>query len=112
MNKSELHPNLKRKFEKSVSSGIEKIDHPRCQGMWFVVPPPPPKTLPKNLPTKAVAESTEIIAQQPNFNEASELNQLVSYLFLRKEAVESSRMEGTMSTIDHVLTPGDNETRS
>jgi Fic family protein len=35
------------------------------------------------------------------------LDHLVSFLFLRKEAVESSRMEGTLTTIDHILTPGE-----
>ena len=36
-----------------------------------------------------------------------ELDKLINYLFIRREVVQSSRLEGTWSTIDHVLTPGE-----
>jgi len=36
----------------------------------------------------------------------SPIDKLLSYYFVRREAVESSRLEGTWSTIDEVLTPG------
>lgn len=107
MERDELHPNLKRAYKDSLQSGVEKVDHPKCKGLWFVVPPAPPRITPDKLPPKKIAEAAEVIARQPNIEEATDLDRLVSYLFLRKEAVESSRMEGTMSTIDHVLTPGD-----
>ena len=103
MNRRELHPALKREYKKGLESGVEKIDYPRCEGLWFVVPPPPPRTTPAALPVKSIARASEVLAKQPNLDEAAELDRLVSYLFIRKEAVESSRIEGTMSTIDHVL---------
>jgi len=107
MNPRELHPNLNRKYDRSLGSGVTKVDHPQCQDMWFVVPPAPPRTLPKKLPSKAIIRASETLLRQPRLDETHELDHLISYLFLRKEAVESSRMEGTMSTIDHVLTPGE-----
>lgn len=107
MDPRELHPQLSRHYRETLDSGVEKIDHPRLRNMWFVVPPPPPRTLPPGLPARAIAEAGEILAQQPGLEQASQIDRLISYLFLRKEAVESSRIEGTMSTIDHVLTPGE-----
>ncbi|OFZ82097.1 MAG: hypothetical protein A2583_12005 [Bdellovibrionales bacterium RIFOXYD1_FULL_53_11] len=107
MNRNELHPDLNREYKNGLESGVEKIDHPKCADMWFVVPPPPPKNIPNDLSVKLIAEAGKVISNQPNIDKASELDRLVSYLFLRKEAVESSRIEGTMSTIDHVLTPGE-----
>ena len=87
--------------------GAEKIDHPKCNDMWFVVPPAPTRITPDHLPAKVLAEATTILIQQRSLDQADDLDRLVSYLFLRKEAVESSRMEGTMSTIEHILTPGE-----
>ncbi len=107
MNRNELHPDLNREFIEDLGSGVEQVDHAKCQNMWFVVPPSPPRNLPGGLSLKAVTEASAIIAAQPNIADATELDRLVSYLFLRKEAVESSRMEGTLSTIDQVLTPGE-----
>jgi Fic family protein len=43
----------------------------------------------------------------PSFCEMSDLDKIINYLFVRREAVQSSRLEGTWSTIDHALTPGD-----
>jgi fido (protein-threonine AMPylation protein) len=107
MKREELHPSLQLEFKPGMKAGVEKIDHPRCQDMWFVVPPAPPRTLPDHLPTQAVLEASVILAQQPRLDQSGELDRLVSYLFLRKDAVESSRMEGTVSTLDLVLTPGE-----
>ncbi len=107
MNLNDLHPDLRRPYSPSSSSGIQKIDHPKFQNIGFVVPPPPPRILPENLPAKMISQATEIMAKQPYLEEANNLDRLVSYLFLRREAVESSRIEGTMSTIEHILTPGE-----
>jgi Fic family protein len=107
MNRNELHPSLNQEYRDGLSAGIEKIDVPGFRNIWFVVPPAPPGKLPNYLPAKSVARAGEIIAQLPKLDQATDLDRLISYLYLRKEAVESSRMEGTMSTIDHVLTPGE-----
>ncbi|MGK5084027.1 Fic family protein [Bdellovibrionota bacterium FG-1] len=94
-------------YRDGLSAGIEKLAYPQFQNIWFVVPPAPPRQLPKDLPAKAVARAGEVIAQLISLKQATPLDRLISYLYLRKEAVESSRMEGTMSTIDHLLTPGE-----
>ncbi|MCC7441794.1 MAG: Fic family protein [Bdellovibrionales bacterium] len=107
MDRSELHSDLAREYEESVSSGVEGVDHPVFKDVWFVIPPPTPRVSPSSVSPKVVADAAEAIAEQPGLDQATELDHLVSYLFLRKEAVESSRIEGTMSTIDHVLSPGE-----
>jgi Fic family protein len=45
--------------------------------------------------------------RRPAPDNTGDLDGLVAYLFARREAVASSRMEGTWTTIDSVLTPGD-----
>ena len=107
MNRDELHRSLKQVYRAGLEAGVEKVDHPEFKNIWFVVPPAPPRKLPNSLSAKSVAKAGEIIAQLPNLKQATALDRLVSYLYLRKEAVESSRIEGTMSTIDHILTPGE-----
>ena len=107
MNRNELAPLLNRVFQERLKAGIEKVPNPKFKNMWFVIPPAPPRQLPRALPAKAVAHASEIIAQLPNVEQANLLDRLLSYLYVRKEAVESSRMEGTVSTIDLVFTPGD-----
>ena len=47
------------------------------------------------------------LTRLPSFREMSAIDRLINYFFVRREAVESSRMEGTWSTIDDVLTPGE-----
>jgi Fic family protein len=106
MQLDELHPDLRREYKEGLPSGVEKFDHQKSAGMWFVVPPPPPKDLPTRLPESLLAGAESAIASQPAIDQATDLDRLISYLFIRKEAVESSRIEGTMSTLDHVLTPG------
>ena len=107
MDRTELHTTLNQEYRDGLEAGIEKVDIPGFQNLWFVVPPAPPRKLPNYLSAKSVAKASEVIAQLPKLEQATDLDRLISYLYLRKEAVESSRMEGTMSTIDHVLTPGE-----
>lgn len=107
MNRDELHPTLRQEYQEGQPAGVTQVDHPLCKGMWFVVPPPPPRTAPRDLPLQALSKATDVLARQPRLAHATELDLLIAFLFLRKEAVESSRMEGTLSTIEHVLTPGE-----
>ncbi len=44
-----------------------------------------------------------------SYSQMDELDKLINYLFVRREAVQSSRLEGTWSTIDEVLTPFGND---
>ncbi|MBC7691082.1 MAG: Fic family protein [Methylotenera sp.] len=59
------------------------------------------------MPAHALSKAVRLIEQLPRADQADPLDHLVSHLFLRREAVQSSRMEGTWSTIDHVFTPGE-----
>lgn len=86
---------------------MTKIGLKGFENIWFVVPPAPPATLPRGLPATAIAKATQIIEQLQKSDSLSDLDRLISFLFVRREAVQSSRMEGTWSTVDHVLSPGE-----
>jgi Fic family protein len=107
MNRNELAALLKREYEPGRGFGVEHVDDPTLKNIWFVVPPPPPQKLPRGLPAQALAKASRLIAELGRGQQANELEKNISYLFVRREAVQSSRMEGTWSTIDHVLTPGE-----
>ena len=77
------------------------------QNLYFIVPKSPPKTIILNLPYQLLGEAIRVIGALPQLHKMSELDKLINYLFVRREVVQSSRLEGTWSTIDHALTPGD-----
>lgn len=107
MKRTELTSKLQRIYRPELDCGIEKIPEMGLENIWFVVPPPPPRALPKGLPVKALSKATRLITELSNSHAANELDQLVMHLLTRREAVQSSRIEGTWSTLDHVLTPGE-----
>jgi Fic family protein len=108
MNINELHPSLKKPYKKNVGHGIIKSQDSINSNIYFVVPPPPPRKIQINS-LKIINEAMRILNKHPEYSEMDELDKLINYLFVRKEAVESSRLEGTWSTIDEVLTPPSNE---
>jgi Fic family protein len=63
--------------------------------------------VPAGLSAARIAEASATLMRRPAPETASDLDRLVAYLFARREAVASSRMEGTWTTIDRALTPGD-----
>lgn len=107
MKREELTTKLRQKYSDENIGGVEKLATPGFENIWFVVPPPPPQKLTKDFSVHSLAKAYQIIGQLPRAKEADQLDRLTSYLFLRREAVHSSRMEGTFSTINHVLTPGE-----
>ncbi len=107
MKREELANRLRAPYDHSRGYGVAKTPEPGYENIWFVVPPPPPETPPAKLPLKALARASEILARQKEFSALDGVDKLISYYFVRREAVESSRIEGTWSTIDHVLTPGE-----
>lgn len=107
MKREELTPRLRAPYTPKQACGVAKTPEPGYENIWFVVPPPPPRTPPANLPLKALAKAAEILARQTEFSAMSGVDKLIAYYFVRREAVESSRIEGTWSTIDHILTPGE-----
>lgn len=107
MKTTELAPILRNSLSEKHSFGVARIKEKGWENIPFVVPPPPPKVVSGPLPFKQIAEAGRVLSTLPGPQEMGELDRLMSYLFVRREAVQSSRLEGTWSTIDHVLTPGD-----
>lgn len=105
MKREDLHPKLKQTYSEKKGCGVTKVDHEDYKNIWFVVPPSPPKTMPQDFPRQALSKANRVLNSLQPIEQQTEIDQIVSYLFLRQEAVSSSRMEGTWSTIDHVLTP-------
>lgn len=105
MNREELAGSLKEDYDQQRGYGVAKVLEPGYENIWFVVPPPPPRELPDRLPLSAMGRANDVLSRLPSCSEMSEVDKLISYFFIRREAVESSRLEGTWSTIDHLLTP-------
>lgn len=107
MKLSELHNKLNVPYTKEKGFGVIKIDDSEFNNIYFVVPMRPPKEIKGNLPVKLLAEAIKVIGGLPQIEQMSELDKLTNYLFVRREGVQSSRLEGTWSTIDHALSSGE-----
>lgn len=105
MKKTELAPILRLDYSATLKCGVVKLDDPEWKNVVFVVPPPPPTNITSPLPFKKISEAIKILSLLPSYKEMSQLDRLINYLFVRREVVQSSRLEGTWSTIDQVLTP-------
>lgn len=105
MTRDELTGTLRKEFREGADCGVEKVDTPGFENIWFVVPPAPPLEIPPGLPYEAIARANAVLTRLPSLDEMDATDRLVSYLFTRREAVQSSRLEGTWSTVDNVLTP-------
>ena len=105
MNIDELSEELKKPYTLKRGFGIMKVDD--YDNVYFVIPPPPPKKIEDNVPYSIVGKALKVLGQLPTYDEMSEIDRLINYLFVRREVVQSSRLEGTWSTIDHALTPGE-----
>jgi Fic family protein len=109
MKKTELAATLQQAPTRARPYGVVKIDDPDWQHITFVIPPPPPHAVDSSLPYKSISSALKVLSALPAPNEMSELDKLINYLFVRREVVQSSRLEGTWSTIDHALTPCDDD---
>jgi Fic family protein len=107
MRKNDLCNDLRQPFSKGRRCGTVKTGDSTYKNIWFVVPPPPPEKPPHKLPALALAKANKALNQLLEIEEEQSLDRFVAMLFQRREALASSRMEGTWSTIDHVLTPED-----
>ncbi len=107
MKRTELCEILKADYRKGMKAGVLKIDLPNYTNIYFVIPPSPPKNDIKDLPYEHLSKATRVLATLPFYQEMSDMDKLINHLFVRREAVQSSRLEGTWSTIDHALTPGE-----
>ncbi len=108
MNINELCQDLKEVYTPEKGYRISKIQSPGYENIYFEVPPPPPiKINIDKLPHKLSGEALSTLGALPQINQMGELDKIVQYLFVRREVVQSSRLEGTWSTIDHALAPGE-----
>ncbi|OEJ63877.1 Fic family protein [Magnetovibrio blakemorei] len=107
MRREDLVGHLRAPYTPEKGCGVVHVPNAGYENIWFVVPPPPPTTLPPTMPVGVIGKAVSLLQGRPHWSEASQLDKLVAYLFARREAVSSSRMEGTWSTIDNVLTPSE-----
>lgn len=105
MKKDELASPLRQPYDAKRGFGITKINAEGYKNIWFIVPPPPPRKLPDGLPMAAMSKANATLSRLPTFEEMEPIDKLINHFFVRREAIESSRMEGTWSTIDSILTP-------
>lgn len=107
MKREDLAERLRNNYKDGALCGVQKINLPEWENILFVVPPPPPTIIKDRLPYSLISEAIKVLNSLPSIREMSELDKVINYLFVRREVVQSSRLEGTWSTIDHVLTPGE-----
>ena len=102
MKRDELTKILRQEYSRDSKCGVARAEDELYKNAKFVVPPPPPYEHPARLPVKAIARAHDVLNKITSIDDADEIEKLVSYLFVRREAVQSSRMEGTWSTIDEI----------
>ena len=107
MKRSELAGALRQPYSKQRGFGVEMVDKPGFANVWFVVPQKPPVAITEKLLLPLVRDANLAMQERPSFANASEIQQTMAYLLVRREAVSSSRMEGTWSTVDEILSPAD-----
>jgi Fic family protein len=105
MKREELVGALRRLYSPERGFGIEKTGKAGYENIWFVAPPKPPHTVSEKLPLPLVRDANLVLQGRPTMQLASEMQRSIAYLLVRREALASSRMEGTWSTVDEVLSP-------
>lgn len=112
MRRDELAEVLRQPYTPHRGFGVEKVDKPDYDNIWFVVPGGPPRELSEALSLPLVRNANRALQARPSMQSASSLQRTVAFLLMRREAVSSSRMEGTWSTVDEVLSPAADDDRS
>ena len=107
MLKQHLHPELQKPYTKDRGLGGEIGKTENLRNIWFVIPPAPLNKAPAGLKTSLLKEAHTVLAGLPRLDSLLNLDRLVLSLLVKREALQSSRIEGTFSTIDQVLTPGE-----
>lgn len=102
---SDLHPLLQIPYPNTQGYGIEKGQKPELANVAFVIPPPPGNQAPARLKMDLLRGANEIFNKLPRLENLNEFDRLVLSLLIRREALQSSRLEGAFSTIEQVLTP-------
>ncbi len=109
MRRTDLCVRLQAKYQDGMDCGVEKGTQTSWENIWFVVPPDPPEELPTGMPAEALRRANMALETLPEAGTIDPTQQLATLLISRSEAVSSSRMEGTWSTVDEVLTPDDDD---
>lgn len=109
MKREELAGSLRQPYSTDRGFGVEKVVRPGYENIWFVVPPKPPDTVSERLSLPLLRNANEALEQRPRIQTASEIERTTAYLMIRREAVSSSRMEGTWSTVDEILSPASDD---
>lgn len=109
MKRQELAGRLQQPYTTARGYGVEKVENAGYENVWFVVPPAPPRRLSENPDLKLLRDANLTLQARPKMTLASELERTTAYLLIRREAVSSSRMEGTWSTVDEVLSPAETD---
>ncbi|MGB5344630.1 MAG: Fic family protein [Woeseia sp.] len=110
MKREELVSSLRQPYATARGFGVEKVDKAGFENVWFVVPPPPPRRLSEQPDLKLLRDANLALQGRARMTSASELERTAAYLLMSREAVSSSRMEGTWSTVDEVLSPAGTHT--
>ena len=105
MNRQELVGALRQPYSDERGFGTEKVDKAGFENIWFVVPPKPPHDISETLSLALVRDANLALQARPSLQSASPIQQTMASLLVKREAVSSSRMEGTWSTVDEVLSP-------
>ncbi len=105
MKRKELHGTLRQPYTQQRGFGVEKIDKAGYENVWFIVPPKPPVTIAETPDLSLVRDAIHAIQTRTSLATADGFQKTLAYLLVRREAVSSSRMEGTWSTVDEVLSP-------
>lgn len=105
MKLTDLHPLLRRPYPNEHGYGVEKGRPSELANIWFVIPKTPENSPPSGLKMNLLKTANETLNKLPSLNSLSDLDRLILSLLVRREALQSSRMEGTWSTIEQVLSP-------
>lgn len=109
MKKEDLSPKLQKEYKQNRECGIEKGRVSEYENIWFVISPPPPQKVDFNLDLKTLQAANKVLQKLAPLSKMSNLEKFLSYLFVKREALSSSRMEGTWSTMELLLTPLEQE---
>jgi len=107
MRRDELCGRLREAYSPERGCGVARVSRAEYDNIWFVVPPEPPRDIPANMPRGLIKRANDLLSSRPHWKDASPRDRLAAYLLAQREALSSSRMEGTWSTIDNLLTPID-----
>ena len=105
MRRDQLCAELRREYTADLKSGVCRATDERYRNTWFVRPPAPPRIIQSGCDVRLLAKANEILMGRTRLKDIDRIGRVMSYLFARREALTSSRMEGTWSTLDEVLTP-------